>query len=128
MPAAIVVGISVAIRHDDYRTRMSQGAWAGNVEVEGFTELVTAVRADARHQLERRTAHVGAEGAILDSPVQLSVHELEAGENHRDHVAESSVVASAVVRFLRAEVLPPVPGMVVMLSGEGTTTRRRTAR
>jgi uncharacterized protein YbjQ (UPF0145 family) len=128
MPAALVVGISVAIRHDDYRTRASQGAWAPNMEVDGFTELVTAVRADARHQLERRTARVGAEGAILDSPVRLAVHELEAGENHRDHVAESSVLASAIVRFQRRETLPPVPGMVVMLGGERTTTRRRTAR
>lgn len=128
MPAAIVVGISVAIRHDDYRTRASQGAFAPNMEVEGFTELVTAVRADARHQLARRTAHVGAQGAILDSPVQLAVHELEAGENHRDHVAESSVLASAVVRFHRAETLPPTPAMVVMLGGDRTTTGRRAPR
>jgi len=128
MPAAIIVGISVAIRHDDYRTFAAQRAWAANVEVDGYTELVTAVRADARRQLERRTAHSGAEGAILDSPVRLSVHELEAGESHRDHVAESSVLASAVVRFHRAETLPPTPTMVLSLRGGGATIRRRTAR
>lgn len=128
MPAAIVVGISVAIRHDDYQTRMSQGAFAPNMEVAGFTELVTAVRADARHQLARRTAHVGAQGAILDSEVRLAVHELEAGEGHRDHVAESSVLASALVRFQRAETLPPSPAMVVTLGGEARSQRRRTTK
>lgn len=128
MPAAIVVGISVAIRHDDYRTQMSQGAFAPNMEVAGFTELVNAVRADARHQLERRTAHAGAEGAILDSPVRLAVHELEAGEGHRDHVAESSVLASAIVRFHRAETLPPRPLTMISLGGDRTTNGRSRRR
>jgi uncharacterized protein YbjQ (UPF0145 family) len=128
MPASIAVGISVAIRHDDYATRVSQGAWAPNMEVTGFSELVTAVRADARRQLAQRTAHVGADGAILDSPIALSVHELEAGEGHRDHVAESSVLASTVVRFHRAETLPPTPVMVVPLTGNRNSTTRRRAR
>ncbi|HUY30048.1 MAG TPA: heavy metal-binding domain-containing protein [Acidimicrobiales bacterium] len=128
MPAAIIVGISVAIRHDDFRTLAAQRAWSANVEIDGYTELVTAVRADARHQLARRTAHVGADGAILDSPVRLTVHELEVGEGHSDHVAESSVLASAVVRFHRAETLPPAPMMVLPLRGAGVTTRRKAAR
>jgi uncharacterized protein YbjQ (UPF0145 family) len=128
MPAAIIVGISVGIRHNDYQSRMTQSAFAPNAEVPGFTELVNATRADARHQLERRTKHAGAEGAILDSPVQLSVHEYEVAENHQDLVAESSVLASALVRYHRAETLPPVPGMVLMLNGKGTTTRRRSTR
>ncbi len=128
MPASIAVGISVAIRHDDYATRVAQGAWAPNMEVAGFSELVTAVRADARRQLAQRTSHAGADGAILDSPVSLSVHELEAGEGHRDHVAESSVLASTVVRFHRAETLPPAPSMVVMLSGNRNSTTRRRRR
>jgi uncharacterized protein YbjQ (UPF0145 family) len=128
MPASIVVGISVAIRHDDYQTRMSQGSFAPNMEVSGFTELVTAVRADARHQLERRTAHAGAEGAILDSPVSLAMHELEAGEGHRDHVAESSVLASAIVRYHRAESLPPKPFAMLALGGDRSTNGRRRTR
>ncbi|MDA8290412.1 MAG: heavy metal-binding domain-containing protein [Actinomycetota bacterium] len=128
MPAAIVVGISVGIRHDDYRTLVAQRAFGANVEVEGYTELVSAVRADARRQLARRVAHYGAEGAILDSPVALSIHELDVGEGHTDHVAESSALASAVVRFHRAETLPPVPIMVLPLGGAGVTNRRKTAR
>lgn len=128
MPASIAVGISVAVRHDDYQTRMSQGAWSPNMEVVGFSELVNAVRADARHQLERRAAHAGADGAILDSPVGLSVHELEVAEGHRDHVAESSVLASGVVRFHRAETLPPSPATVVWLAGDAATARRNRTR
>ncbi len=128
MPAAVAVGISVGIRHDDYQTRMSQSAFAANMEVAGFTQLVTAVRADARHQLERRTARVGADGAILDMPVSLTIHEMEVAEGHRDHIAESSAVASTLVRFHRQDTLPPVPGMVIMLSGPGTSARRRGSR
>jgi uncharacterized protein YbjQ (UPF0145 family) len=126
MPAAIIVGISVAIRHDDYATRVAQGAWSPNMEVVGLSELATAVRADARRQLSSRAAHAGADGAILDSPVTLYVHELEVGEGHRDHVAESSAVASALVRYHKAETLPPSPLKMLPLSGARTTKRGST--
>jgi hypothetical protein len=76
-----VVGISVAIRHDDWATRRQAAAWTYNTEVSGYTELVNHVRADARTQLARRVVAIGAEGAIT-STMQLSIHAQEVGENH----------------------------------------------
>ena len=95
MPASVVVGISVAIRHDDWATRRQASAWTYNTEVSGYTELVNHVRADARVQLSRRVAAIGADGAIT-STMQLSIHAQEVGENHRDHVAESRLMGDAV--------------------------------
>ena len=48
MPAGLALGISVAARHDDWRT-VGQTRWgAGNAEVSGWTELVNDARHDAR--------------------------------------------------------------------------------
>ena len=105
MPASVVVGISVAIRHDDWATRSQASAWTYNTEVSGYTELVNHVRADSRTQLSRRVAAIGANGAIT-STMQLSIHAQEVGENHTDHVAESRLVGDAIVRFHTEGAIP----------------------
>ncbi|MDA8380756.1 MAG: heavy metal-binding domain-containing protein [Actinomycetota bacterium] len=113
-PASIVIGISVAIRHDDLRTRYEAMAFQSqNVEVSGYTELLTHVRADARHVLAARTSAVGAEGAILTAPVTAHMHKLEVSEGHTDHVAEASVVATAVARFARRPATGAAPLIVL---------------
>lgn len=116
VPAAVVVTIAVGIRHDDYRTRQATYLGAGNVEVPGYTDLVSRVRAEARHLLDRRCAGMGADGAVLTTPMWLSVHELEVGEGHTDHAAEAGVVATALCHFgrrgtrpTRAPALPVLP-------------------
>jgi uncharacterized protein YbjQ (UPF0145 family) len=106
MPAAVVVGISVAIRHDDWATRSQASAWAYNTEVSGYTELVNHVRADARTQLARRIHAMGAHGGITSS-MQLNIHAQEVGENHTDHVAESRLIGDAVVQFRKEGSTPP---------------------
>jgi len=98
MAASVVIGISVAIRHDDWATRSQASAWTYNTEVSGYTELVNHVRADSRSQLARRVGALHADGAITNS-MQLSIHAQEMGENHTDHVAESRLIGDAVVRF-----------------------------
>ncbi len=98
MPASVVIGISVAIRHDDWATRQQARAWNYNTEVSGYTELVNHVRADSRTQLARRVSAIGADGAIT-STMTLGIHAQEVSENHRDHVAESRLMGDAVVRF-----------------------------
>ena len=105
MPVSVVVGISVAIRHDDWATRRQASAWTYNTEVSGYTELVNHVRADARSQLARRVGGLNADGAIT-STMQLSIHAQEVGENHTDHVAESRLFGDAVVRFHRRNQAP----------------------
>jgi uncharacterized protein YbjQ (UPF0145 family) len=98
VPVSIAIGISVAVRHDDYATRAQANAWGQNTEVSGYTELVAHVRADARRRFAEHAAGVGADGAIV-SDMDLRIWEREPSENHRDHVAESSVVGTTVARF-----------------------------
>ncbi|MGO9333184.1 MAG: heavy metal-binding domain-containing protein [Acidimicrobiales bacterium] len=112
IPASVVVGISVAIRHDDWATRRQAAAWTYNTEVSGYTELVNHVRADARTQLARRVVAIGADGAIT-STMQLSIHAQEVGENHTDHVAESRLTGDAVVRF-HADGASPTKSLTIL--------------
>ena len=98
MPTDLVFGISVAIRHDDWRTQRQAAGGAGNVEVAGYTELVSYVRADARSLFARHVQAAGAEGAVVSS-MDLRTWEIEPGENHRDHVAEASFFGTSLVRF-----------------------------
>jgi uncharacterized protein YbjQ (UPF0145 family) len=98
VPAGIAYGISVAVRHDDWQTQAQSGVFAGNVEVGGYTELMSHVRADARREFSRLAGRLGADSALLSSMWQ-HVWEYEAGEGHRDHVAECVITGNAVARF-----------------------------
>ncbi|MBV8540336.1 MAG: heavy metal-binding domain-containing protein [Pseudonocardiales bacterium] len=105
VPVALVYGISVAVRHDDWRTQRQASWGAGNTEVSGYTELVVHVRADARHRFDRQARSAGAQGAIVSS-MSLRIGEMEPAENHRDHVAEASVFGTALVSFHRGPRAP----------------------
>jgi uncharacterized protein YbjQ (UPF0145 family) len=105
MPTDLVFGISVAIRHDDWATRQQTSWGAGNVEVTGYTELVTHARADARQRFAAHVRATGAEGAIVSS-MGLRTWEIEPGENHRDHVAEATVFGTSLVRFHAGPAVP----------------------
>jgi uncharacterized protein YbjQ (UPF0145 family) len=105
VPVSIAFGISVAIRHDDPATRSQASAWGYNTEVSGYTELVQHVRHDARARFAEHAAGAGAEGAIV-SHMSLHVGEREPAENHRDHVAESTVFGTTLVRFSSGRTAP----------------------
>jgi uncharacterized protein YbjQ (UPF0145 family) len=98
VPAGISYGLSIAVRHDDWRTRNQAGYWAGNVEVRGYTELLTHVRADARRRFAAQAAKLGGDAALL-SNLWSRVWPVEIGENHTDHVAECVVTGNAIARF-----------------------------
>jgi uncharacterized protein YbjQ (UPF0145 family) len=122
VPASVAIGISVAIRHDDWATRAQASAWTYNTEVSGYTELVNHVRADARSQLAGRVRSLGADGVITRS-MTLNIHEQEVAENHRDHVAESRVIGDAVMRFHRQGTTPPKSLTILPLSNPKGSTR-----
>ena len=105
VPVSIAFGISVAVRHDDYATRSQASAWGYNTEVSGYTELVQYVRHDARARFAEHAAGAGAEGAIV-SHMGLHVWEREPSEGHRDHVAESTIFGTTLVRFSREGTVP----------------------
>lgn len=115
MPAAISIGISLAIRHDDWVTLQQARTWAGNSEVSGYTDLVNHVRNDARQQFARRTAAYGADGAIM-SGMGLDIWDIEPGEGHRDHVAISFVEGTAIARFHRGPAAPTSSLKILSLS------------
>jgi uncharacterized protein YbjQ (UPF0145 family) len=126
VPTGLVLGISIATRHDDWLTR-GQTRWrAGNQEVVGYTELINNARHDARDQLRRNAEQHGGEGVVVDE-VELKIGEREcpAYEGAKDHVAEAVFLGTSIARFERsrpAETGRPL--MIMSLDPE----RRRLAR
>jgi uncharacterized protein YbjQ (UPF0145 family) len=106
VPAGLEIGISVSIRHDDYQTRLAARSWSGqNIEVQGYTELVTYARADARARFEQRVARHGADAATV-SDMSLHVWSIEPSDGHVDHVAHATVIGNAVLRFHTGKAAP----------------------
>jgi uncharacterized protein YbjQ (UPF0145 family) len=115
VPAGIVLGISIGLRHDD-RATTRQTRWrSGNAEVAGWTELVGQSRRDARVQLESDVRRLGAEGVVIatmqmrvrgrDCPVQLG---------RRDHIVEATLIGTAIARFSAAGQPGAGPALAVM--------------
>jgi uncharacterized protein YbjQ (UPF0145 family) len=100
VPVGLALGISMAARHDDWMTVTSRSWGAGNTEVAGYTELVNMARHDARVQLESDVARLGAGGVVVSSN-HLQVHEREcpSQENRTDHIAEVTIIGTAIARF-----------------------------
>jgi uncharacterized protein YbjQ (UPF0145 family) len=100
MPAGLVLGITIAARHDDWRT-VGQTRWsAGNAEVNGWTALVNDARHDARLQLAADVKRVGAEGVVIaDMDMRIRERECPAQEGGHDHIVEAVNIGTAIVRF-----------------------------
>jgi uncharacterized protein YbjQ (UPF0145 family) len=125
-PAGLVLGISVAARHDDWMTR-GQTRWgAGNAEVNGWTELVNEARHDARTQLAADVKRLGAEGVVVASmDMRVRERECPAQEGGRDHVIEAVNIGTAIVRFsTQAERSGAAPLAIMSLDPQ----RRQAAR
>ncbi len=115
VPVALVLGISIGARHDDWMTR-SQTRWAaGNTEVGGYTELVNMTRHDARSQLAQDVARHGAEGVVIQSmDMQIGEHECRAQEGARDHVAEVTIIGTAITHFARSTRAAERPSLAIL--------------
>lgn len=128
-PCGVAYGISVAARHDDWRTKtLTTGISRATVEVPGYTDLVGAVRAWSRRDFAAAAAGTGADGAILTGQ-ELQVWKNEAGGGHTDHLAIATLVGTSVAR-VRHHSPRPGPGRsgpavlsVLSLSPESVTTR-----
>ena len=106
VPVGLALGISIGARHDDWLT-VNQTSWAsGNTEVSGYTELVNQSRHDSRAQLERDVTRMGADGVVVQT-MDLRIRERECPmqEGRRDHIAEVTVIGTAITRF-RSDVGP----------------------
>lgn len=102
VPVDLVMGASVGVRHDDWRTSWSTGTFAPAQEVTGWTDLVSATRHEARQHFIQDTARSGGEGVVL-SGMDLRVHERECSysDNQHDHVVETSMLGTAITAFRR---------------------------
>lgn len=127
MPAGLALGISIAARHDDWRT-VGQARWsAGNAEVNGWTELVNEARHDGRQQLAADVKRIGAEGVVIaDMNLRIRERECPAQEGGRDHIVEAVNIGTAIVRFKsrRNDRTGPAPLAIMSLDPQ----RRQAAR
>jgi len=100
MPAGLVLGISIGARHDDWLT-VTQARWgAGNMEVNGYTDVMTQTRHDAREQLERDVARLGADGVVVSTvTARVRDRDCPAQEGRRDHIVEATLIGTAIARF-----------------------------
>ncbi|HZV25245.1 MAG TPA: heavy metal-binding domain-containing protein, partial [Acidothermaceae bacterium] len=112
LPAGLVMGTAVLIRHDDYTTAWQSGSW-NNTEVSGVTDLVTSARERARATLQTDASRFGAQHVVLRDLGLWVFHQgcRSGGEGH-DHVAESLAIGTALVSLRHGhanEVPRPLP-------------------
>jgi uncharacterized protein YbjQ (UPF0145 family) len=130
IPVELLYGMSIGVRHDDYNTRMQSRSWNNN-EVDGWSELVQSVRADARAHLHAQTGRRGGDGVIL-SAGELRIWSEPcmrySGNNNNeqieDHIAEATLVGTTVAQFTVRQA-PPRTLTVMPLDPE---RRRRAMR
>ncbi len=125
VPVGLVLGISVGARHDDWVT-VNQTRWgSGNIEVNGYTELVNQTRHDARLQLERDVANRGGDGVVVQRmTVRVGEHECPMQEGRRDHLVEATIIGTAIAQFGRRQQGAQRPLAIMSLDPQ----RRQAAR
>jgi uncharacterized protein YbjQ (UPF0145 family) len=126
VPTGLVLGISIAVRHDDWITRGQSRYRAGNQEVTGYTQLINQARHDARDQLRRNAMEHGGDGVVVDEvDLRIGERECPAYEGARDHIAEAVFLGTSIARFESPKRAPAGrPLMIMSLDPE----RRRSAR
>jgi uncharacterized protein YbjQ (UPF0145 family) len=115
VPVGLVLGLSIGSRHDD-RDTARQARWSsGNSEVAGWTDLVSQSRHDARRQLESDVKRLGAEGVVI-ATMQMRVRQRDcpASVGRHDHIAEATLIGTAVARFSHAEQRHDGPALAIM--------------
>jgi uncharacterized protein YbjQ (UPF0145 family) len=115
VPAGLVLGISIGLRHDD-RTTTRQARWrSGNAEIAGWTELVNESRRDARRRLESEVKRLGAEGVVIAAmQLRVSQRDCPVTVGRRDHVVETTLIGTAIARFSPAGRCHAGPAPAVM--------------
>lgn len=125
-PTALVFGAGIVVRHDDYATRAATRSWS-NTEISGYTELLHESRAMARHHLARDAAATGGQGLVLQaSKTGVGEHECQVSDG-RDHIAQTHLVGTAVVR-VPASTRAPTPGALTIMRLRDNRTDRPTHR
>jgi uncharacterized protein YbjQ (UPF0145 family) len=113
MPHEMVMGVSVASKHEDWQMQQQRRVWAGNVEVTGLTDLITAARWESRALVEARASHAGAAELVITA-MELDEFDTTCGEEVDLH-ARSTVVGTVLVPIPRiSHRYDPQPVLTVM--------------
>ncbi|MGH3303801.1 MAG: heavy metal-binding domain-containing protein [Streptosporangiaceae bacterium] len=111
MPVGLALGVAVGYRHDDWLAKGQTRLTAGNVEVEGYTYLVRQMRTDARNELELDLVRMGADGVVVrEMQTRITERRCPIVPFSRDHVAEATIVGTAIAQFARIAP-PPIYGI-----------------
>lgn len=124
VPCGIVFGVAVGVRHDDFATQRARRSW-GNVEIPGYTELVQQTRKHVRHEISENVVRVGGQGLVA-RPMRLRIREQEcrSSDSNRDHLAEVTMVGTAVVPFRRGMASDvPAPLRILRLDRKAAEAR-----
>lgn len=125
VPVSLVLGISIGVRHDDWLAQGRSRWTVGNVEVDAYTELVNRTRQDARNELMLDISRVEGEGVVIQHmDTRLGEHECPGRQGARDHIAEVTMIGTAITRFARS-MGSVRPSMAVLSLDPG---RRQAAR
>jgi uncharacterized protein YbjQ (UPF0145 family) len=116
VPVGLALGISIGARHDDWITRNQASRWtSGNTEVTGYTDLINKTRHDARDQLRQEVRDLGAEGVVIQRmDLRIGEHECPAQEGARDHVAEVTIVGTAITHFSTSSRTAERPSLAIL--------------
>jgi uncharacterized protein YbjQ (UPF0145 family) len=111
VPVGLALGVAVGYRHDDWQTKGQSNLTAGNVEVDGYTQLVRQMRTDARNELELDLVRMGAEGVVVqEMGTRISQRRCPIVPFGRDHIVEATIVGTAITQFARLAP-PPIYGI-----------------
>jgi uncharacterized protein YbjQ (UPF0145 family) len=78
VPAALVLGIAVTVRHDDFKTRSQTSTFnLLNQEIDAYTDVTTRARARARTRLAEDTARYCAGATAIVREMSLQVSKLD---------------------------------------------------
>jgi uncharacterized protein YbjQ (UPF0145 family) len=119
VPCGMVIGVAVAIRHDDYRTERQARSWQ-NTEIDGHTKLVSTARRWARDRLHKQCARLGGSDVVVHT-TSLKISEQRCRDPNRrdpghDHLAEATVVGTAITPFSsEIDDAPPAPLPIMRL-------------
>jgi uncharacterized protein YbjQ (UPF0145 family) len=96
-PVALVMGVGIATRHDDWQQWSQRRSWS-NQELTGLTGLVQAARSAARTRLEADVRRHGGHGVVLrDNLLNVFKVDCRYRRHAHDHVADAFMFGTALV-------------------------------
>ena len=113
VPCGLAFGVAVGVRHDDYRSRGVARSWR-NGEVSAYTDLVQRTREEVRAQIGADVTRQGGSALVVrDMTLTIREQECRVYEGNSDHVAEATMIGTALTPFRPSR--PEAPGVLQIL-------------